>query len=384
MAGYVFTVSKDGWSDFCENDLQYGHFTPLVPELEPGMTYKKIRSGIKILSAIFGDMITMSPGDNVYFLSDRKVYGVGELVCIGKDCKYDNYPGASRLLTDIAIDQNEILTTKSSRARWVLLFKHAPYFFKNGADMDDILRFRPSAFRMLRAFQGVSFIKIDDEENRALKEYISLINEGGYNDIENNVFKFSSDIHDRLKQKDLSGYVMDINSALLDEDHRDDVISEMFVEASLLQTLTRNKDSVLGHWDYLTQQLIASPFKPLDYIDKIDVYGYRYSVNYPGEPKLITKYLVIEIKKDKINGAAVDQVMQYVDWVCREYAAGDYSKISAFVVGAGAVKKIETIIKEKCQRGFIARSHPAVSDTWNDLSVIKYAITDSGVVFGPN
>ena len=43
--------------------------------------------------------------------------------------------------------------------------------------MDDILRYRPSAFKMLRAFENVSFIKIDEVENRALKEFISLINE---------------------------------------------------------------------------------------------------------------------------------------------------------------------------------------------------------------
>ena len=383
MAGYVFTVSKNGWADFCEKDLKHGYFTPLVPESDQESTERKIRSWTKTVSAIFGDMITMSPGDNVYFLSDRKIYGVGKLVRIGEDCKYDNYPGASRLLPDPEIDEDTVLTTRSLRARWVLLFEHDPYFFKKGADMDDILRYRPSAFKMLRAFQGVTFIKIDDEENRALKEYIALINEESYNDIETNTFAFSAAVHDRLDQEDLSGYVMDINSALQDEEHRDRVMSEMFIEASLLQTLSRNKKSVIGHWDHLTQQLIASPFKPLDYVDKIDIYGYRYSVNYPGEPKLITKYLVIEIKKDKINKAAVEQAMQYVDWVCSEYAAGDYSKISAFVVGAGAVRNIDAVIKESCQRRFIASSHPAVSEQWNDFKLIKYTITDDKVFFGP-
>ena len=76
MAGYVFTVSKAGWDDFCEEDLKYGCFTPLVPGIDPDATDRQIRSGIKVWSAIFGDMVTMSPGDNVYFLSDRKIYGV--------------------------------------------------------------------------------------------------------------------------------------------------------------------------------------------------------------------------------------------------------------------------------------------------------------------
>ncbi len=378
MPGYVFSVSKSGWAEFCENDLRYGYFTPLVPELIPDSTEIKKKTTIKTLSAFFGDIITMSSGDNVYFLSNRKVYGVGKLICIGQDCKYDNYLGASRLLPDSTMIQETALTTKMSRARWVLLFEHDPYFFKNGADMDDILRYRPSAFKMLRAFQGVSFIKIDDEENRALKEYISLINEKAYDDLEEHTFTYSPDVHEKLKNSDLSSYVMDISKALQNREH---LISEMFIEATLLQTLSRKNNSVFGYWDYMTQQLIASPFKPLDYIDKIDVFGYRYSVNYHETPKLITKYLVIEIKKDKINKAAVEQTMQYVDWVCREYAAGDYSKIKAFAVGAGAVKSIDTIIKEKCQRGFIARSHPAISEQWNDFSVVDYTITDTGVIF---
>ena len=90
---------------------------------------------------------------------------------------------------------------------------------------------------------------------------------------------------------------------------------------------------------------------------------------------------MIELKKGNINKAAVEQTMQYVDWVCREYAAGDYSKIKAYAVGTGAVKKIDEIIEEKCQRGFIARSHPAESVLWNDLTVIDYAITEEGVAF---
>lgn len=381
MPGYVFSISKSGWTEFCENDLKYGYFTPLAPELVLESTDIKKKTTLKTLSAFFGDIITMSPGDNVYFLSDRKVYGVGKLICIGQDCKYDNYLGASRLLPDSILTQEEVLTTKVSRARWVLLFEHAPYFFKNGADMDDILRYRPNAFKMLRAFQGVSFIKIDDEENRALKEYISLINENAYDDLEENTFTYSPSMHEKLKNIDLSRYLMDINSALHNRKDNDHVISEMFIEAALLQTLSRKKDSVFGRWDYLTQQLIASPFKPLDYIDKIDVYGYRYSDNYHDNPKLVTQYLVIEIKKEKINKAAVEQTMQYVDWVCREYAAGDYSKIKAFAVGAGAVRNIDIIIEEKCQRGFIAKSHPAVSEKWNDFSVVDYTITDSGVIF---
>ena len=69
------------------------------------------KANSKILAAVFGDMVTMSQGDNVYFLSDRKVYGVGELICIGNDCKYDNYRGASALLPDSEAGMDQVLTT---------------------------------------------------------------------------------------------------------------------------------------------------------------------------------------------------------------------------------------------------------------------------------
>lgn len=378
MAGYIFAVSKDGWNSFCTENLKHGHFSPYTPEItEELMAPQKSRSRKsinKILAATFGDMITMKPGDNVYFLSDRKIYGVGTLISLGEDCKYDNYLNASMLLPDCNVTLEYVLTTNSTRARWVVFFKPAPYFFTKGADMDDVLRYRPNAFKMLRAFQGVTFIKIDDEENRALKEYISLINEPAYENINANSFPFSPDMHNQLAKRDLSAHVMDINKALTQDENKEFIISEMFVEASLLQAISREACPVIGNWDYATHQLIASPFKPLAYIDKIDVYGFKYSQHYPDTPKLITKYLIVELKFDLLNKAALEQTMQYVDWICSEYASGDYSRIEAYVVGNRTVRNIDAIIADKCQRDYIVETHPVKTEKWNNLKVIKYSI----------
>ncbi len=379
MAGYLFAVSKDSWKTFCDENLKYGHFSPYTPEVnEEMMDPKKKRSRKsknKTLAAIFGDMITMKPGDNVYFLSNRKIYGIGELVRLGEDCKYDNYLNSSALLPDCRTTLTDVLTISSTRARWVCFFKPSPYFFTKGADMDDVLRYRPTAFKMLRAFEGVTFIKIDDEENRALKEYISLINETSYNDIDKYSFKFSSKTHDKLCSHDLSSHKMDLNKALKNEENREFVISEMFVEASLLQAIHYGQCQPLGHWDHVTHQLIASPFKPLSYIDKIDIYGYKNSDHYQDSPKLITKYLIVELKLGKINAAALEQTMQYVDWVCSEYASGDYSRIEAYVVGDNAVRNIDDILHDKCQRDFIVETHPVKTQKWNNLKLLKYEIT---------
>lgn len=86
MAGYIFSVSKEGWDSFCECDLQKGYFTPLaIPVTEEDMTAAKRKSRSKVLAATFGDMVTMKPGDNVYFLSNRKIYGIGITVLNNAD-----------------------------------------------------------------------------------------------------------------------------------------------------------------------------------------------------------------------------------------------------------------------------------------------------------
>ena len=247
--------------------------------------------------------------------------------------------------------------------------------------MDDVLRYRPRAFKVLRAFEGLSFIKIDDEENRALREFISLVNESSYDNIDENVFPFNNGTHSRLLAEDLTAFTMNINKALSNAENREYVFSEMFIEGALLQGLSTGTTTAMGQWDYLTHQLIASPFKPLQYIDKIDIFGYRFSQHYQDEPKLITKYLLVEMKKDTINRAALEQTMQYVDWVCKEYASGDYSKIEAFVVGDHAVHNIGNAIADICQRSYIVETHPAKPERWNNLKVVQYSVEGGAVRF---
>ena len=247
--------------------------------------------------------------------------------------------------------------------------------------MDDVLRYRPQAFKMLRAFEGLSFIKIDDEENRALREFISLANECSYDNIDENIFTFNNGIHSRLSTENLTAFTMDINKVLSDTENVEYVLSEMLIEDALLQSLSTGTTTVMGRWDHLTHQLIASPFKPLQYIDKIDIFGYRFSQHYQDEPKLITKYLLVEMKKGTINRAALEQTMQYVDWICSEYASGDYSKIEAFVVGEHAVRNIGDAIADICQRSYIAETHPAKPGKWSNLKVVRYFIEDGAVKF---
>lgn len=380
MAGYIFSVAKSLMNEVKEENIKKGYFTPYTPAItEEYMSVEKERSRKaleKVLVATFADFITMQAGDNIYFMSDRKLYGVGTLVNIGDDCKYDNYSDASKLLPNCRQEITTYLTTENDRVGWVCFFMPGNHFLDKGVDMDDVLRYKPSAFRMLRAFEGLSFIKIDDEENRALKEYLYIVNEATDSNLEM-CRDFDSSVHERVASINLDAYKMDISKALLDEENKSFVLSEMFIEAALLQSIARHENSIIGEWNYLTHQLIASPFKPLEYIDKMDVFGYKFSKCYPDEPKLISKYLLIELKKKKINKAALEQTMQYVDWVCKEYASGDYSRVEAYVVGDSAVRNVDEIMEDNCQRDFIIETHPVKTQRWNNLHLIKYCIGDS-------
>lgn len=377
MAGYIFSVTKSLMNKVKEENIRKGYFTPYTPAItEEHMSKGKERSRKaieKVLVATFADFITMKAGDNIFFLSDRKLYGVGTLVNIGGDCKYDNYLDASKLLPNCEQEITDYITTENDRARWVCFFVPGNHFFDKGVDMDDVLRYKPSAFKMLRAFEGLSFIKIDDEENRALKEYLYIANEATESIFEK-YKEFDYSIHKHVANMNLDAYKMDIRKVLLEEDNKNFVLSEMFIEAALLQSISRQENSIVGNWDYISHQLIASPFKPLEHIDKMDIFGYRFSRNYPGEPKLISKFLLIELKREKINKAALEQTMQYVDWVCTEYASGDYSRVEAYVVGDSTVRNVEQIIEDKCQRDFIIETHPVRTQKWNNLHLIRYCI----------
>lgn len=382
MAGYIFAVAKDSWNDFCEENLKKGFFAPFVSMLDKTKTARQIKSIYNVLLASYADLVTMKAGDNIYFLSNRKLYGIGNAVNIDSDCKYDNYINASALLSDDQVETDSALTTQATNARWVCFFVPAPQFFKLGVDMDDVLRYKPNVFKMLRAFENRSFIKIDDEENRALKEYIFLENEkvGRSEEVH---FAFDDSLHASLHDRDLLPYILNLRKALEAHDI-DELRSEMLVEAFFLQKVAKGKIPFMGSWDHLTHQLIASPFKPLKYIDKIDVFGYRFSEHYPDDPKLITKFLIIELKKDKVNKSTLEQLMQYVDWICDEYASGDYSLIEAYVLGPGIVRNTAQAKQDVCQRSYIASTHPVVQKKWTNVKFIQYQIEEDDISFSLN
>lgn len=329
----------------------------------------------------FADFATMKPGDNIYFFKDRKIYGIGELVDVNGDCKYLNYPNANipqkftyeDVKNDLLWDEGEF----SINQRWLCVFKPSPFFFKEGIDMDEALSSNPSKFRNLRAFWKLSFIKIDEEENQALKDVILKNNQNSlFKTDEDKVFpstynEYHLEVDKKTKIRD--DYKFDLKELLSSSAAETKLKHEMALEASLLYQLSNNHGEtvdIFGLWDYLSHQVIASPFKPIDYMDKMDIFGYTFIEGYT---PTISKYMVIELKKDSANVEDVDQLLKYVDWVNDEYSHGDYSMINSFLVTSDFNEDVINYAKENGIRKYTIGRRPAKSEEWTNIKLIKYS-----------
>lgn len=379
MAGYIFTLDNiDSLAD-CVHQGVYS--TRLSPP--KGKFWGSHHEGT------FADYATMRAGDTVFFFHDRLIYGVGRLVQIEGGAAFNNFPGASTpstfkyssLKSHLLHDEG----TESPNFRWVCFFEPSPYFFKRGIDMDAALASSPSKFRMLRAFWKRSFIKLDDEENQALIDALLKANE----DVIKAPVKAEATIPSAFARKHVQA-AKTIRSAptvyslspaeLISSAITNGALNhEMALEAGLLWYLANTPDSFAsifgGPWDYLSHQVPASPFKPIDYMDKMDVFGYSYI---PGHRPTRSRYLVVELKKDVALPEDIDQTMKYVDWVTNEYAHGDYSMIQAFLVASSFSPEAIAHMSQSARRIFTVGARPPKSDTWASFRMVQYSCTPHG------
>ncbi|MFJ8257288.1 hypothetical protein ACIQ4Z_08345 [Peribacillus asahii] len=366
MAGYIFSLND---IQALKTLIQYGVYSTNLSH--PKNNLWKIHH-----EGTFADYFSMKAGDNVYFFIERKIYGIGELVNIHFDCKFLNYPEADiPTIQDYKSIKNKLLLNQnedSLQNRFVCTFKPSPFFFEMGIDMDDVLASNPKSFRMLRAFWKLSFIKIDDEENKALRDIILKRNEQYLNNTEGK-FPFDSSLQKEIATKLTTKYTLSSNNVLLYSSHTDKIKHEMAVEAHIVDTISRNSKSIFGSWDYVSHQVIASPFKPIDYMDKMDVFGYRFIPGFD----TISKYLLIEIKKDSATKDAIDQIMKYVDWINQEYTFGDYSMIHAFLVAYDFSNETIAYRNEICKRNYTKGRRPTIADVWENVRLIKYRYNPS-------
>ncbi len=370
MAGYIFSLDSLHSLDIYTRNGVYA--TKLSVPTGSWMAHHE---------GTFADYATMREGDNVYFFINRRIYGIGKLTKIRGHCKFFNYPEASkpRLLPyqvvkpQLLWDENEI----SVNQRCICTFVPDPYFFRSGIDMDDVLSSNPTAFKMLRAFWKLSFIKFTDEENQAFRDIILKRNQSILENTRGNngIFPFEP-IHRQIEIRLMQGgYELDvgISHVLQSCAEGNSLKHEMALEAGILNQLAM-KDiqicSIFGKWDYLSHQVIASPFKPIDYMDKMDLFGYSYI---PGYVPTISRFLVGEVKKDPASLEDVDQLLKYVDWVKDEYCFGDYSMIHAFLVASDIDPNIIQHRDNVGIRKYTIGVRPARSLEWTNLKLVVYS-----------
>lgn len=377
MAGYIFLLNDLDSLNYCIDKGLYSTIMSM-PKGKWKMHHE----------ATFADYVTMKEGDNIYFFIKRNIYGIGELVNIaGQDCKFSNYPEAclpvpykyEDIKDSLLLDEGP----ESVNFRWICLFRPAPHFFADGVDMDEVLSSNPSAFRMIRALQRVSFIKFDDDENQAFKDVLLKNNQAVLGlPLENRAVRVFPDGHEKMhasvQEKILStDYKIKIEP-FLESCSRDDFIQhEMAIEAGLLYQIS-NKDSdtvsVFGEWDYISHQVIASPFKPIHYMDKMDVFGYSYII---GHAPTKSAYFVTEIKKDIATKDDIEQTLKYVDWIKDEYCFNDYSMINAFVVAYSFDQQVIDYKNLNAIRQYTIGRRPAKTLMWNNLKLVKYSYNSS-------
>nr|WP_289036859.1 hypothetical protein [uncultured Allobacillus sp.] len=148
---------------------------------------------------------------------------------------------------------------------------------------------------------------------------------------------------------------------------------ESTLELSLLYQLSIKESGtyeIFGDWDYLSHQVIASPFKPIQWVDKMDIFGYRYVKGfYP----TVSKYLVAELKREEAILEDIDQLLKYVDWINSEYSLGDYSMIKAYLVASEFSQEVIDYTRDVGKRFYttILRDD-RTSEIWDDITLVKY------------
>lgn len=369
MAGYLFTLDS---YESLEKIVEQGVYSTVLSN--PSRNAWGIAH-----EGTFADYLSMKEGDLIFFFINRKIYGCGQLVKIGNDCKYFNYTGAKNPHYDENnYESTHILNQGDERNRCFCIFEPHPYFFKKGVDMDEVLQNKSNPFRSVRTLWKLSFIKMDDDESDALFGVILKSNESFMAD-EERWFKYDETTRNQIAR--LSLYDYKISRSFLINNCTDfetkTLKHEMALEAALCEILTNESVEPFGKWDYVTHQVPASPFKPIDYMDKMDIFGYRYIQGY----KVKSRYLVAELKKGWADRSIVEQIMKYVDWVANEYANSDYSMIEAYVIAAEFSDEIVQMVKNHCIRNYNKGFRPTEFCVWKNIKMVKYSVREDEVFF---
>ncbi|MEX1264632.1 MAG: hypothetical protein WEE66_12005, partial [Actinomycetota bacterium] len=250
-------------------------------------------------------------------------------------------------------------------------------------DIDDVLPADLTSFRSLRAMDSITFGRVDDEEAEALQDAVLRANEASIRHGIPSSTRYPDahlSQHASISSRLTPDYDLDVAPVLGACASGKRLSHEMALEAGVVAQISKREPQAVetfGDWDYVTHQVLASPFKPLKWADRMDLFGYAHIPGY----RTITRYLVAELKKGDAIPDDVDQVMKYVDWVKDVYANSDYGMIHAFLVAARFPTQTRDRHKRGHERNYTIGRRPARLETWRSLRLVTYQWQDGQLRF---
>jgi len=154
---------------------------------------------------------------------------------------------------------------------------------------------------------------------------------------------------------------------------------EALIQAWLARALAKHDPevtTVVGDWDYLANQVPASPQKPVEFMDRMDLFGLIYRTFEPSVSATTIRYKIVEIKKDRVTSSeAIEQLMKYVAWVAHTRAGGDYGPVEAYFVARGFSDRVLDYVITRAARDYIIPRRPYGPRRWDRLTLVEYRYT---------
>ena len=372
MAGFIINLAKGlGRLDLYIESGVYGTRISPAPQ--------RRRANLMTLA----DYVLMRPGDLIFFFQERRIYGIGEIVDFGfedKPCILCNFP-RSYILDEPSNCPYLWFGDEDPMIRWRVFFKPHPSFFKEGVDMDEVLQSdTTSIVRALPLFWNRSFLNLESDEANLIAHTILRRNLGM---MSAPLFADHSQIthHSVLSKMDTMDFNFDLD-ALVDHHARGGIVfPEAALQVWLVGSLAIKAPSVtatFGEWDYICNLYPASPVKPRDYMDEMDIFGYSLAPALNSIPPYVQTLKVIEVKSEEqayTPSNVVDQVMKYVDWISTTRSGGDYGLIEAYIVASDFDANLVDYAKRQSIRHYVIPRRPYATKKWDNLKLIKYSLT---------
>lgn len=334
------------------------------------------------------DYLALQEGDLVFFFENRAIYGVGRIVQLRDSLRSTlcNYPYSwdlSEEVEDTFLWDNEP-DSELANHPFVVFFEPDPAWYLQGIDMDEALTADTHAYvHALPFFWRTSFIRLDDFEAAHLAGLIRRANRdvACYPDLHGPVHARAQ----RLLTQAPASFDIDIDGLVRQYADRGVLRHEDLLEAWLVDAFSNRWELVAPIIErpepptFVGRQVVASPYKPPQYVDKIDLLAYEIERPTPGSSVPIAhSYHILELKKDRAAPEDITQALKYVDWVAHKRQGGDYADISAFVVSAGFPDEVRDFASSEGQRDYVRPRRPYVTATWQSLYLIEYSVATEG------